>query len=394
MKPTILVIAAVYAPGFLAGGPVRSISGLVEHLGGDFHWKVITTNRDFGSSTPYPDIPADSWVRKGNADVWYASEGKNHVTDVIRLIRNTPHNLLYLNSFFSPRFSIAAVLARWVGLLMRGPVLIAPRGEFSSGALQIRATKKTAYLSLARAIGALDDVWWHVSSEHEQMDVVRRVGEESQQRISVAKNLSVSPILVEAKVRGISDPLRVCFLSRICRMKNLDYALRVLALTSQPVRFSIFGPREDPAYWAECAALISDLPPHVEVIVHGAVDTAEVPAVLAGQDMLFLPTRGENYGHVLVEAWSAGLPVLTSNQTPWRGLEAAGVGWDLELGESSLSAFAEKIDLLAQLNVAELGRVSEKSLDYALAIHNDQAAVECNKNMFMSAIRGEHIGVQ
>ena len=128
--------------------------------------------------------------------------------------------------------------------------------------------------------------------------------------------------------------------------------------------------------------------------MHGAVDTAEVPAVLAGQDMLFLPTRGENYGHVLVEAWSAGLPVLTSNQTPWRGLEAAGVGWDLELGESSLSAFAEKIDLLAQLNVAELGRVSEKSLDYALAIHNDQAAVECNKNMFMSAIRGEHIGVQ
>ena len=393
MRPTILVLAAVYAPGYLAGGPVRSISGLVEQLGDDFQWKIITTNRDFRSSAPYPDIPADSWVRRGNADVWYAAAGKDGAFDVIKLVRNTPHDLLYLNSFFSPKFSIAAVLARRIGLLQKSPVLIAPRGEFSSGALRIKAPRKAAYLKLARSIGALDDIWWHASSEHEQFDVLRRVGKESQQRIRVAKNLSGRSVFVEPKPRGSGDPLRVCFLSRICRMKNLDYALRVLALTSQPVRFSIFGPQEDPAYWAECAALISVLPPHVEVVVEGAVDTAEVPAVLACQDMLFLPTRGENYGHVLVEAWSAGLPVLTSNQTPWRGLEALGVGWDLELGEKSLQSFAEKIDLVALRNVAELVRTRTKTLDYAAAIQNDQAAIDRSKNMFMSAIRGGRIGV-
>ena len=33
-------------------------------------------------------------------------------------------------------------------------------------------------------------------------------------------------------------------------------------------------------------------------------------------DLLFLPTKGENFGHVILESMSAGTPVLISDTTP------------------------------------------------------------------------------
>jgi glycosyltransferase involved in cell wall biosynthesis len=47
--------------------------------------------------------------------------------------------------------------------------------------------------------------------------------------------------------------------------------------------------------------------------------------------MLALPSRGENFGHIVPEAWAAGCPVLVSDRTPWRNLAQQGVGWDLPL---------------------------------------------------------------
>lgn len=46
---------------------------------------------------------------------------------------------------------------------------------------------------------------------------------------------------------------------------------------------------------------------------------------------MLLPTLGENFGHSIIEALSAGLPVIISNRTPWKNLIAEGVGADLPL---------------------------------------------------------------
>ena len=44
-----------------------------------------------------------------------------------------------------------------------------------------------------------------------------------------------------------------------------------------------------------------------------------------------MPSLTENFSYTVLESFQAGIPVLISDQTPWRGLEAKGIGWDLPL---------------------------------------------------------------
>ena len=125
-------------------------------------------------------------------------------------------------------------------------------------------------------------------------------------------------------------------------MKNLDYALSLLARVSVPCRFDIFGPLEDAATWQRCLALIDTLPPHIEARHAGLLSQNEVFAAMARYDLLLLPTLGENFGHAILEALAAGTPVLISDRTPWRALQDKQAGWDLPLDEPG--AFIDAIE--------------------------------------------------
>lgn len=44
-------------------------------------------------------------------------------------------------------------------------------------------------------------------------------------------------------------------------------------------------------------------------------------------DLLVLPTISENFGLVILESLSRGLPVLTTNETPWENIQTNNAGW-------------------------------------------------------------------
>ena len=59
---------------------------------------------------------------------------------------------------------------------------------------------------------------------------------------------------------------------------------------------------------------------------HGELDPSEVIPVFREHDCLALPTRGENFGHVIAESLSASCPVIASSATPFTGTLNAGGG--------------------------------------------------------------------
>src|SRR5438132_620616 len=60
----------------------------------------------------------------------------------------------------------------------------------------------------------------------------------------------------------------------------------------------------------------------------GPIPHEQVAGVLSDNDLLYLPTLGENFGHIIVESFAAGCPVLISDCTPgavWSKGEQDGV---------------------------------------------------------------------
>lgn len=384
-RPIILILLGHYLPGYKSGGPLRSIVNLVNSLSDEFDFRILCADRDFGDTEPYRGITPGQWGPVGRAWVYYTPPASQTLSGLARIIRETPHDLLYLNSFFSLRSTIIPLIARRFGLIPRRPLVIAPRGEFSPGAIALKRMKKRTYIALAKAIGLLSNGIWQASSEHEVADI-RAVLGRSAHTIRVAMNLPAplpsSPHQHMSRAPG--DPLRVIFLSRISPKKNLDYALRVLAWVKAPILFSIYGPAEDTAYLSECEKLAEQLPPHITVNWRGAVDPANVPRVVAEHDLFFLPTRGENYGHVIAEALGVGTPVLISDTTPWRGLGEIGVGQDLPLADPA--AFVCEIERMANASPQELAVQRGHAFTYARKRQYEGVDINANRLLFMEAL--------
>src|SRR5690606_24879808 len=139
---------------------------MVERLD-DFEWYIITSDRDLGQDTPHLGVEARVWTRVGSAQVQYVPDSAS-IGEVMDIVRKTPHDSLYLNSFFDFRYSIVPIVWMYLRLLSRRPTLIAPRGEFSPGALQLKSLKKLSYINGARLIGPYrGNILWHASTEVE-----------------------------------------------------------------------------------------------------------------------------------------------------------------------------------------------------------------------------------
>jgi glycosyltransferase involved in cell wall biosynthesis len=371
---------------------VRTISNLVEHLGDEIDFRIVTSDRDALAVAPYPNVAIDAWQPVGKACVYYASPSSQTLRGMTAILNAIDYDVLYLNSFFDSRFTILPLLARRLGRLRDRPVVVAPRGEFSRGALGIRSWKKKPYIALSRLLGLYAGVTWHASSEFEKNDIALVLGESAAQAAVIAVNLPHKQGAGRSgtwQPRQPGEPLRVVFLSRVSPMKNLDYALRVLAAANTPLTFAIYGVADDQGYWARCQELIAQVPAHVRVTYHGELPHERVAETLACYDIFFLPTKGENYGHAIAESLTQGTPVLISDRTPWRDLEAQGAGWDLPLDESG-APFIAALRSLAEMSAHDYAALRRRTADYAAGRLRTADAVEANSRLFaMARQRGD-----
>lgn len=384
-SPAIIVLTNYFLPGYRGGGPIRTLANLVDQLGEEFRFRIVTSDRDALDREPYPGLSRDVWQPLGNGEVLYLSPANQSAAGLRKILCDSEHKVLYLNSFFSPRFAGLPLLLRRLKLIPRMSVVLAPRGEFSPGALAFKKSKKCAYIRLVRRLGLYRDVLWQASSELEEQDIRAWFGDRA--RVVVAANL---PARLIDRTDGPAGPgkkagsLRVIFLSRICGKKNLDGALRVLQTAKGDISFSIYGPIEDPLYWGECQKLISRMPANIDVSYKGVLRPEQVRSAMEEHDLFFFPTHGENFGHVILEALVAGCPVLLSDQTPWRDLREKGVGWDLPLAQPH--HFRQAIEECVAMDTHSHRQWSERARAFGRECSRNEAVVEQNRELLRQAL--------
>jgi glycosyltransferase involved in cell wall biosynthesis len=361
------------------------MANMVAKLQSKFEFKIVTRNRDCGDVTIYPDIEPFKWYPVESANVCYLTEDWPGIRKLYEILTEGQYDILYLNSLFSPRFTALPLLLRRLKRLPSRPVILAPRGEFAPAALAQKIRKKRPFLAATKAIKFYDGLVWQASSEFEQADIERVIGSDS--RVWIAPDLAASsgdPVKPASIPEKHPGELKLLFLSRVCKAKNLIGALKHLSEVRGRIRFDIAGPIEDAPYWETCKAMISQLPDNVSVRYRGEVQRNQVASIMADYDLFFLPTLGENFGHVILEALSAGCPVLISDRTPWRGLEQAGIGWDLPIERADL--FRSALESCVDMDGDVLEQLREQARAYADRYLVQKDAISQSESLFRTSV--------
>jgi len=397
----VLVVTGNYLPGYKSGGPLRAIAGLTEALGDEFDFKIITSDRDLGDKKPYEGIRTEQWMQVGKADVLYV-DGRNPFT-VIRHILKTPHDVLYLKSFFCRPWSMWPVWMRAIGILRTRNIVVAPIGQFAPGALALKRIRKRVYITIAKRLWVYKKALWHATSVYEAEDVKREFGtdvqtvtarslasrseaalrEQAGLRMIVASELhpvgAATSLERHSRSKSVGK-LRLVYLARVARNKNLIGALNFLKGLQGNVTFDIYGPLEDKQYWSECQRVIAELPKNIQARYRGSVPHEDVSSILADYHVFFLPSMGESFSYSILEALLAGCPILISDKTPWRDLESVGVGWDLPL--DSPEQFRGALQRCIDMRPEEYVEYSARAQEYGWLHSQNPEIVSQNRRLF------------
>lgn len=381
MKKNVLIMAGYYVPSVKGGGPIQSIKNLVDNLSDEFNFYIVTADRDLGDDKPFKNIKTNTWVKVGKANVYYTNNRLMTWYKMKALLNSINYDVLYLNSFFSYKSSIMPVILKRLKLLPNKRIVLAPRGEFSEGALGLKSLKKKLYIYISKIFKLYNTVKWHATTEYELEDIKNVFGERI--HIVTAQNLTADyqHVLYSKSIVKKPGEIVLVYVSRIHPMKNLLQVLKLIRNLEGKIILNIFGPIEDTQYWEKCNEAIENMPSNIKVIYYGPIQNDKLHEIYQEQHYFILLTLGENFGHAIAEALIGGCPVIISNRTPWKDLEVHRVGWDISL-ENEVQFLRVLKNLIAQDN-EEYRVLSKNAYKFSKAKSNQDKELDAYSGIFM-----------
>lgn len=347
----ILIIADHFYPGHKAGGPIQSIYNLSRAISDQVEIDIVSRDRDMGDKDAYSSITPNMWQDLDFCSAFYMSPEKINPAQVGKVIKESNPDIIYLNSFFSV-FTISTLLFCLFSARAK-KILLAPRGEFYDSAYGSKNLKKSLYLKFFKSIikGRLP-ISWQATNKTESVLIKEMIGPKT--KIYLLKNsgktFQPSFLNVEKKVGA----LRVITIGRIHPIKNIMFFAKLLKELEKKItgfiQWDIYGFIEDENYAAKVLKELKDSK-NVTLTLKGDVPNSELSRICMDYHLFVLPSFSENFGHAISDAVLSGLPLLISNNTPWRNLKNQGVGFDLPL-EADL--WKEKVNFFLNLNNKEL----------------------------------------
>ena len=371
-------------------------------------------------------VPVNEWVNySNNTQVWYSAD--NNILPVIKNeMAKQQDAVLYIVGIYDWVYNIKPLL-----FLKGVKKIISVRGMLHPGALTQKSFKKKAFLFLMKMWGWQRKVVFHVTDEGEREFVIRELGIRKEElgirnwelgigdegsgikngEVMVAGNFPNLFSVLQMPEKEVGK-LKLVSVGLISPMKNYLLVLEALKavgswqltvgsgailtfaendfnrLTQQKaispvqddtlrqaqdnIEYNIYGPVKDADYWEACKEVIKNMPANIVVKYHGAIAPMDVEKTLAESHVFILPSKSENYGHSIIEALSAGRPVITSNATPWNALKEAKAGINVELavgstrpsGSSGRGQLAEAIGFFVNMRGDELDEWSKGAVDY------------------------------
>ncbi|MAY82575.1 MAG: hypothetical protein CMP59_00415 [Flavobacteriales bacterium] len=389
MNIKILIFIDWFYPAFKAGGPVKSVFNLIQNLKDEVDFFIVTGDRDIDGTlvnelmNQYENVAIedaaplelDQWIEKDGYKVIYLSLERQKTSVYKEMVKEIHPDWAYYNSLFSKNFTLKPYRAlKKLGVKQ----MIAPRGMLGKGALSIKPMKKKVFLAGSKSLLFDKGTYWHATTQQEFREIEQE-GLAEAKMIRIASNLA-TPLQPDYKTFRKSDgQIRLFFLSRISKKKNLLFLLEILKKLPELTNLSldIYGPIEKDGHWEQCKPIVDQDP---RVSYSGEIHPQAIPEMISKYHFLVLPTLHENYGHVIAETLSQGRPVLISDQTPWRELEERQIGFDLSL--ANREEWEERITQIYEMKDEAYQKMCAAAFEYAKQNIVNSSLIEASMALF------------
>jgi glycosyltransferase involved in cell wall biosynthesis len=328
-----------------SSGPAQSVPALcigLAELGMDVQLHYL----DFGRRPEVPGVDTRVYPQSRFPGLRGAAWSLPLLIGLMR--EGTPDRILHAHGLWH----FPTIYPGWAKTLRRAKLVMSPRGTLGQWPLSRSRFRKSVSLALGqrRALAIADLL--HATADSEVADI-RRFGLDNP--VAVIPNAIPMP----AAPPG-DDALRqrrVLFLSRLHPKKAVDRLLAAWALVAPrwpDWHLAIAGAAEGD-HLGELRRLAGELGLGT-VRFLGEVLGRDKEEAYRSSSVFVLPSHHENFGIVVAEALSHGLPVIASRGTPWAILEREGGGWWVDNDPESL---ARALDQALALTPAARGRIGE-----------------------------------
>ena len=319
----ILICHDYFFPAYKAGGPIQSILNLCRLLKDEkIDMFVLAGNKEVGDKIPIPTVLSDNWnnFEDSTANVFYVSSFLRTIKFFLYECNKKKIDLLFLNSIFSFQYTVLPLI------FTNSPIILSTRGMLHPSALKQKKLKKFLYLFFFKIILLFRDIIFHVTDDVEKKFVENVFG--NRYDIFVLPNI---PSLFKQQylIKEVNN-LNLISIALVGSMKNHKNVLLALMKCKSNIIYKIYGPIKDNEYWDKCKIIMEKLPHNIKVIFMGPVLPMEVKQVLKWAHVKILPSKSENYGHAMVEALSAGKPLISSHFIPWNDLKTNNAGFNVD----------------------------------------------------------------
>ena len=360
-KKKILIFIDWFLPGYKAGGPIRSVANIVEHLSENFIFKIVTTDTDYQENTPYSNIKSNEWTLYNNTSVYYFSKNNLTKQNLKQLIKETDFDIAYINGIYSFYFSI---LPLFILRKSEKKIIIASRGMLSKHAFSSKNIKKIIFLKLTKLLNLYKNVTFQATDKKEAGDIEGII--KKYKAIITIPNLPKKINYLKNQLKNKeSGVLNLVSIARISTEKNTLFALQILQQFKYKgkIEFDLYGSVYNENYWQNCKEIIKNLPENISVNYKNSIESSKVHETFSKYHFSFMPSKGENFGHSILESFSAGCPVITSNKTPWQNLEQKKIGRDISLDKPGI--FSRVIQECIDMSEEEYNMLSKNAFAFA-----------------------------
>ncbi|NEU79743.1 glycosyltransferase [Nostoc sp. UIC 10630] len=335
------------------GGPSQAVIEVVKALRDEnIEAEIVTTNDNgndlldvpLGRRIEYNQVPVN-FFKRFSPKVGSIREFAFSRELTIWLWQNvSKYDLLHVHAIFSYPSTVAMAIARFQGV----PYIVRPLGQLCEWSLQQSSRKKQIYLQLIEKANLNYSKSIHFTSKQEQQEA-------SQLNLSspsfiLPHGVDIPNINPNARqhlrqyLNLPDDEPIILFLSRLHHKKGLEYLIPALGKLSD-YRFTfVLAGSGSQEYESEIKSLLVSNGIKNRTHITGFVKGEIKDLFLQGADLFALTSYSENFGVAVLEALSAGIPVIVTPGVALANLVAQeNLGYVAEFDVTAIAAAIQQV---------------------------------------------------